>query len=147
MKKVCYNTCMENEVLIKELEELTQTCEDLLDEVSEVASEYALEEVDLKKLEETKIYKFLNEEYNSLLNESCEAEENFNFNNAFNLFKLYKEKSDFIRSDLNMSVAFGADNLDEELFNYNYTKLAFMLKELELMIDKSEAIIDKLKKK
>lgn len=137
---------MEKE-LISELNTLKENVEELLERVNTVASELVLiEDKNLEKLEEQKLYKLEDHEFAELKNNIEEVFNNFNFENAFNLYKIFSEKVDFISSDISMAEAISEEQIDDELFVYNYIKIAFCIKELDLMLDNFDALIEKLSK-
>ena len=137
---------MEKE-LISELNKLKDEVEELLDRANTVASDFVLiEDEKLEKLEEQKLYKLLDSEFIEFKNEIEEVQNNFNFENAFNLYKIFSEKVEFITSDISMAEAISEGNIEDELFVYNYIKIAFCLKDLDLMLENFDILTNKLSK-
>lgn len=131
--------------LIEELNILKDKADELLDRANTVASELVLiESESLKNLEEQKLYKLLNNDHIDLNEHIEKVIANFNFENAFNLYKLFCEKIDFIESDISMSEALSESTLEDELFVFNYIKVAFCIKDLDLMLKNFDTILENL---
>jgi len=139
---------MEKEVKI-EFDKLEEKFDELLDKVNLIASELVLaDEEKIEKIEEDELYKLLNNDFIEF-KENCEnLITNLNKQSLILLYQNFCDKYEFLVGDVSMAEALSGENIDEKLFKYNYIKLDFCIREIDLILEnikKVKIFLSKLK--
>jgi len=131
---------MEKEVKI-EFDKLEEKFDELLDKVNLIASELVLaDEEKIEKIEEDKLYKLLNNDFIEF-KENCEnLITNLNKQSLILLYQNFCDKYEFLVGDVSMAEALSGENIDEKLFKYNYIKLDFCIREIDLILENIEKV-------
>jgi len=88
---------------------------------------------DLKNLDKSEYYIISQSNLNELNKKFEDYKKDKTENNKLDLFKIINEEFDFIKEDLNLIKSFENIEIDEEIFVYNFIKLIFMEKTIELI--------------
>ncbi|MBE5746122.1 MAG: hypothetical protein E7359_02415 [Clostridiales bacterium] len=131
---------MEKEVKI-EFDKLEEKFDELLDKVNLIASELVLaDEEKIEKIEEDELYKLLNNDFIEF-KENCEnLITNLNKQSLILLYQNFCDKYEFLVGDVSMAEALSGENIDEKLFKYNYIKLDFCIREIDLILENIEKV-------
>ena len=105
----------------------------LLQKYEKKKNDFSFKKYNINKLEQNEYYKAsqsnldkLNQKFEDYKNDKTE-------NNKLDLFKILSEEFDFIKEDLDLIKTFESINLDEDIFVFNFVKLIFIEKTIELI--------------
>lgn len=105
----------------------------LKDKYEERKNKISFKVFNINKLQESEYY-IISESNLTELNKKFEDYKNDkNESSKLDMFKIINDEFDFIKEDLNLIKTFENVVLDEEIFVYNYVKLIFIEKTIELI--------------